>query len=119
MDEFLHDAGAIGVKVNLSGNLPEKEELRCVVILAMRECLTNSVRHAGAATLYITVEKKEDSISVRITNDGRPPETEIIPRGGLRNLYRHVLDLGGTMEIQSKPSFALTVVLPAIKESTE
>ena len=119
LDEFLHDAGAIGVKVNLSGNLPEKEELRCVVILAMRECLTNSVRHAGAATLYITVEKKEDSISVRITNDGRPPETEIIPRGGLRNLYRYVLDLGGTMEIQSKPSFALTVVLPAIKESTE
>lgn len=119
LEEFLHDAEAIGVKVNLSGNLPEKEEIRCVVILAMRECLTNSVRHAGAATLYITVEKKENSISVRITNDGRPPETEIIPRGGLRNLYRYVLDLGGTMEIQSKPSFALTVVLPAIKESTE
>ena len=89
------------------------------MILAMRECLTNSVRHAGATTIHITVEQKEDSVSVKITNDGRPPETEVVPKGGLHNLYRHVMDLGGTMEIQSKPGFVLTVVLPAIKEVTE
>ena len=119
LDRFLHDAEAIGIKVNLSGDLPEQEELRHVMILAMRECLTNSVRHAGATTIHITAEKKGDSVSVKITNDGRSPETEVIPKGGLHNLYRHIIDFGGTMEIQSKPSFALTVVLPVIKEGTE
>ena len=119
LDRFLHDAEAIGIKVNLSGDLPEQEELRHVMILAMRECLTNSVRHAGATTIHITAEKKGDSVSVKITNDGRSPETEVVPKGGLHNLYRHIIDLGGTMEIQSKPSFALTVVLPVIKEDTE
>ena len=114
LDRFLHDAEAIGIKVNLSGDLPEQEELRHVMILAMRECLTNSVRHAGATTIHITAEKKGDSVSVKITNDGRSPETEVVPKGGLHNLYRHIIDLGGTMEIQSKPSFALTVVLPVI-----
>ena len=114
LDRFLHDAEAIGIKVNLSGDLPEQEELRHVMILAMRECLTNSVRHAGATTIHITAEKKEDSVSVKITNDGRSPETEVVPKGGLHNLYRHIIDFGGTMEIQSKPSFALTVVLPVI-----
>ena len=114
LDRFLHDAEAIGIKVNLSGDLPEQEELRHVMILAMRECLTNSVRHAGATTIHITAEKKGDSVSVKITNDGRSPETEVIPKGGLHNLYRHIIDFGGTMEIQSKPSFALTVVLPVI-----
>lgn len=118
-DRFLQDAEAIGIKVDLSGELPEQEELRRVMILAMRECLTNSVRHAGATTIYITVEKKGDSVSVKITNDGRPPETEVVPKGGLHNLYRHIMDLGGTMEIQSKPSFTLTVVLPNMKEGTE
>ena len=54
-------------------------------------------------------------ISVRITNDGRPPATEIVPRGGLRNLYRHIMDLGGMMEIQSKPCFALTLVLSVME----
>ena len=114
LDRFLQDAEAIGIKVNLSGELPEQEELRRVIILAMRECLTNSVRHAGATTMHITVEKKGDSVSVKITNDGRSPESEVVPKGGLHNLYRHIIDLGGTMEIQSKPSFALTVVLPVI-----
>ena len=64
LDRFLHDAEVIGIKVNLSGDLPEQEEIRRVMILAMRECLTNSVRHAGATTIYITAEKKGDSISV-------------------------------------------------------
>ena len=114
LDRFLHDAEAIGIKANLSGDLPEQEELRHVMILAMRECLTNSVRHAGATTIHITAEKKGDSVSVKITNDGRSPETEVVPKGGLHNLYRHIIDFGGTMEIQSKPSFVLTVVLPVI-----
>ena len=56
---------------------------------------------------------------MKITNDGRAPETEVVPKGGLHNLYRHILDLGGTMEIQSKPGFALTVVLPATEEGTK
>lgn len=119
LDRFLQDAEAIGIKVNLTGDLPEQEELLRVMILAMRECLTNSVRHAGATTIHITAEKKGDSISMKITNDGRPPETEVVPKGGLYNLQRHIMDCGGTMEIQSKPWFALTVVLPVIKEGTE
>ena len=118
LDRFLQDAAAIGIKVDLSGELPRQEELRRVMILAMRECLTNSVRHAGATTILITAENKGDSVSMKITNDGRAPETEVVPKGGLHNLYRHILDLGGTMEIQSKPVFVLTVVLPAIKEVT-
>ena len=89
------------------------------MILAMRECLTNSVRHAGATTIHITAENKGDSVSMKITSDGRPPETEVVPKGGLHNLQRHIMGCGGTMEIQSKPVFVLTVVLPAIKEVTE
>ena len=118
LDGFMHDAEAIGIKVNLSGELPEQEELRCVMILAMRECLTNSVRHAGATALHVAVEKNGDSISMKITNDGKAPETEVVPKGGLHNLYRHIADCGGTMKIQWKPVFVLTVVLPETKEGT-
>ena len=118
LDGFMHDAEAIGIKVNLSGELPEQEEFRCVMILAMRECLTNSVRHAGATALHVAVEKNGDSFSMKITNDGKAPETEVVPKGGLHNLYRHIADCGGTMEIQWKPVFVLTVVLPETKEGT-
>ena len=38
---------------------------------------------------------------------------------GLLNLYSHIANLGGTMEIQSNPQFELNVTLPKIKEGTE
>ena len=116
LDRFLQDAKTIGIMVNLSGELPKQEELQHTLILAMRECLTNSVRHAKATTIYITMENNIDRVSMKITNDGKAPESEVIPKGGLHNLYRHILDCGGTMEIKSKPSFELTVVLPVTKE---
>ncbi|MGI6020190.1 MAG: sensor histidine kinase [Lachnospiraceae bacterium] len=119
LDRFLQDAEAIGIKVDLSGKLPEQEDILHVMILAMRECLTNSVRHAGATAIHITAEQKGDRSSLKITNDGRPPENEVVPKGGLHNLYRHIMDFGGTMEIQSKPGFMLTVVLPVIKEDVK
>ena len=115
LERFMQDADAIGINVNLSGELPEQEELRNIMILAMRECLTNSVSHAGATTINIQVEKMGGSVSMKITNDGSCPETEVVPKGGLLNLYRHIMDIGGTMEIQSKPRFVLTVAGSIIK----
>ena len=92
LDRFLHDAEAIGIKVSLSGELPRQEELLRVMILAMRECLTNCVCHAEATSMHIKAEKNEDSFSVKNSNDGKPPETEVVPKGGLHNLYRNIID---------------------------
>lgn len=82
----------------------------------MRECLSNGVRHAGATELRIEMQEDDSSVCIHITNDGTPPESEVVPKGGLHNLYRYVLDRGGKMQIQSQPSFALTVTLPKTKE---
>ena len=114
--KFIQDAGTVGVKVNLSGDLPECEELSFVFLIAMRECLANGVRHAGATELWIEIQEEDSSVSIHITNDGAPPEGEVVPKGGLHNLYRYVLDCGGKMEIRSKPSFALTATLPKEEE---
>lgn len=114
--KFIQDAGTVGVKVNLSGKLPESEDISFVFLIAMRECLSNGVRHAGATELRIKMQEDDSSVSIHITNDGAPPESEVVPKGGLHNLYSYVLDCGGKMKIRSKPSFALTVTLPKAKE---
>ena len=82
----------------------------------MRECLSNGVRHAGATELRIALTEDDSSVSIHITNDGAPPKGEIVPRGGLHNLYRYVLDCGGRLQIQSAPSFAMTITLPKAGE---
>ena len=116
--EFMRDADTIGVKAELNGEMPQQQELYRVFLLAMRECLTNSVRHADATSLTIDIQNDDCSASIRITNNGKPPESKVIPKGGLLNLYSHITNLGGSMEIQSNPVFVLTVTVPKAKEET-
>lgn len=110
--DFIHDADTIGVKVEITGNLPQQSDMFDVFMIAMRECLTNSARHANATCLKIKVQEDEKNVSIHISNNRNPPLGEVTPKGGLVNLYRHVKGIGGTMKIQSQPNFALTVTIP-------
>ncbi|MGM9681704.1 MAG: hypothetical protein ACI3XR_09390 [Eubacteriales bacterium] len=115
--KFIQDAETAGVKIRLSGKLPDYEDYSFVFMIAMRECLSNGVRHAGATELRIDLQEEDNCLSVRITNNGTPPENEVVPKGGLHNLQHYVLYYGGKMEIRSKPCFVLTVTLPKAKET--
>lgn len=108
-ERFLQDAKTLGVEVVCVGDLPESEELASICILAMRECLTNGVCHAGATELSIQMQNENHQYSICITNNGAAPDKEIVPKGGLYNISRHVFDYGGEMRIQSFPYFALTI----------
>ena len=111
-DEFLHTAANSGVTVKLSGSLPERQEVRDVLIIAMRECLTNCVRHGEADEMSIALSEENGNTVCVIGNNGSVPEGEITPHGGLKNLQRHVANCGGEMVIRSAPSFALIITVP-------
>lgn len=81
-------------------------------ILAARQVLTNCVRHAGGAELYVSAAREEGGCTVTITNNGRPPRGEIIEGGGLSALRRRIEGSGGTMTAAARPRFALTIHLP-------
>ena len=69
-ERFLQDAKTLGVKIECLGSLPKNEEYANIYILAMRECLTNGVCHAGATELSITMQENDDFYRIRITNNG-------------------------------------------------
>ena len=115
-EEFLQLAANSGVAVQMEGVLPKRQKLREVFVIAIRECLTNSVRHGEADRLWIAISEENDSVVCRITNNGIIPKTEIIPRGGLKNLQHHVENCGGRMTISTEPSVTLTVILPNREE---
>ncbi len=114
--ELMQDAAAIGTTIERVGELPKQERIRRVFLIAMRECLTNSVRHADATQLFVTVEQTATCARLHITNNGVPPQSEIAPRGGLLNLSRHVEASGGRMTIAWEPAFALDVTIPIQEE---
>lgn len=113
LHDFVKDAEVTGVKVNISGKLPDGEETMKLLLAVMREACVNAVRHADASALDISIEQKTGSVKMCITNNGRQPEQEITPRGGLRNYARLIAAAGGSMEIRSRPMFMLTVIVPS------
>lgn len=119
-NRFLEDAATIGVEVNLSGELPEEEEIQHVFVLVMRECMTNAVRHAEATEIWMkSGNDDERCYYLWITNNGTIPTNSIVPKGGLNNIKRCIEDMGGEMEVQSEPFFALMVRIPMERETCE
>lgn len=108
---LLQAAAAVGVEMVQDGELPESGRERAVLMMALHECLTNTVKHAGGNQLYFCIRRKDAYLRAEITNNGRTPQTKIQETGGLRNLRRAVEAEGGTMSIESSPRFVLRIEL--------
>ncbi len=63
----------------------------------VREAVSNAVRHAGAATLTITV-RVEDDLTVEVIDDGCGMPADVTP-SGLANLRARAAEVGGELVI--------------------
>lgn len=112
LDTLIKAAKDIGVNVRITGNRPTPKSAAAELLeLAVHECVTNAVRHAGGDVLYVTCFKSP-GFSFECRNNGRPPEGEIRESGGLSNLRKRVEAMHGTMQIESQPYFRLNISLP-------
>ena len=98
------------------GKLPKEESAAYLLTCAVRECVTNAVRYADARELYADFTETETDATVVVYNDGKQPDAEIKEGGGLSTLRRRVERAGGSMTVQSRPRFQLTVTVPKGKE---
>lgn len=113
---LIASAAEIGIQVRVQGRLPAMEENARLMIAAMRECATNTVRHAGGREMTVQIAQTQKADVVVITNDGKPPEGEIVEGGGLTGLRRSVENRNGTMMVRGEPAFRLSIVLPREEE---
>ena len=104
-------AAMLGVSVIESGDFPTEKSARKIFSIAVRECVTNCVRHAGGNCVFAFAFSDHEHHRLKITNNGEPPEREITEGGGLSALRKRIEKTGGTMEIKSLPFFELCVTL--------
>lgn len=80
------------------------------------EALSNTARHAKARKVYLSLTRKEETITLRVEDDGigfvPPPEINL-GHHGLANIQARVSQLGATLKIESAPpqGTRLTVIL--------
>ncbi len=112
MDEVSRTAAEMGIRVQVTGCIPENMAIESLVAAAARECVTNCVKHAGGSMIEVTVEETAQFYEIRITNDGKRPEGEIVEGSGLSSLRRSVEAGSGEMSILHNPEFCLVLRIP-------
>ena len=138
-DAIEKTAESLHIQIEINGDLPAgladlpvSGEVRSAIMAAIRECMTNTARHAGGDRLFVLIkcgaEQGADhastsgnpsasgtapcadaphGIRIEITNNGRAPLVPIQEAGGLSNLRHMVERAGGIMTIESSPQFLL------------
>jgi two-component system, NarL family, sensor histidine kinase DesK len=91
--------------------LPAIEE--SVLSLAVREGVTNVVRHAHAHNCRLRIEQQDGMCRLEIADDGQGFFT--MEGNGLRGMRERVEMLGGTLDRRNKSGTILTITLPSGK----
>ena len=85
---------------------PEREE---ALALALREAVTNVLRHAGARTCRIAVGAEGERVRLEVADDGRGGDE---PEGaGLAGMRERIAALGGSIERDGARGTRLTIEL--------
>lgn len=91
-------------------------EVEDTVFRLVQEALNNAARHGGAARARVEISEKEDSLRVRVTDEGRGFDPGARSEGfGLIGMHERVALAGGTLDLHSAPGegTTITAVLPA------
>ena len=104
---------AAGIELRAEGeHMPLPPAVEAVLAWALREGVTNVMRHSQAKRCNIRIFKKDGSAAVEVVDDGRGGTPE--PGSGLHGLRERVLERGGTLTAETLPheGFRLRVTVP-------
>jgi signal transduction histidine kinase len=87
-------------------------EVRHHLFLAVKEALTNAVRHGGATEISFRVRVADDRLLISVTDNGSGFDSSSCADGhGLSNLRQRLGQLRGYCELESVPGGGTTVSL--------
>ena len=110
--ELLQVAGMIGCRIQFSGERPTDRGVLRLLYAAVREALTNAVRHAGADTLTVAIRPTAAGYHAEISSNGRPAAGLVREGDGLRNLRRRLEQEGASMQLVCRGGVVLLLELP-------
>jgi len=102
---------AAGVETTVQADLPTlPDAYESALALALRESVTNVVRHAGAGHATIRIGVEESGVVLDVADDGRGGSG---PEGaGLTGMRERIADLGGSVERDGGSGMRVRVTLP-------
>lgn len=110
--ELMQVAELIGCKVVFLGEQPKSRKALQLLYAAVREALTNAVRHADATELTVKIEQNKKSYHIEISNNGSVTVSKITEGNGLSALRQRLEQEGASLRILCDNSVFLIIDIP-------
>lgn len=110
--ELIQVADLIGCRVEFQGRQPTERKALLLLYAAIREALTNAVKHAGADMLTIYISENNGQYDVEIQNNGRTAVSPIQESGGLSSLRKRLEQEGATLSYRYEGAVTLILTIP-------
>jgi signal transduction histidine kinase len=104
-----------GLHVRYTSTLSRRvgDEVETQLFRIAQEALTNTVRHAGATHVDITLEQQHDTLTLTIADNGRGFSSSVrMPRGlGLVSMRARARQVNGELIVRSEPHSGTTITV--------
>lgn len=94
---------------------PLPPDVRHNIFLVIKEALTNALKHAGAREVHVQVKVFDDTLEIRVEDNGKGFGTSATPeegkRHGLGNMRSRAEAIGGTLTVQSEAGKGTIIML--------
>lgn len=116
--EKFSDKHHIPVAFTTAGDMTKiSEQIRLTVFRSCRELLNNVVRHARASKISVTLIRDRDRLFLKVEDNGSGFSVNEWKRKvlhedsfGLFNVREQILELGGTLDIESEPGKGTVII---------
>ena len=110
--ELMQVAELIGCKVIFLGEQPTQRKALQLLHAAIREALTNAVRHANATELMVKIEQDEKNYHIEISDNGGVTVSKITEGNGLSALRQRLEQEGASLKVLCDNGVSLIVNIP-------
>lgn len=110
--ELMQVAELIGCKVIFLGEQPKSRKALQLLYAAVREALTNAVRHADATELTVKIKQDKQRYHIEISDNGGVSVSSITEGNGLSALRQRLEQEGATLKVLCDNSVSLLVDIP-------
>lgn len=91
-------------------NVPISNESHREILMTVKECLNNIVKHSKASEVHLTVTLDKQNLSITIQDNGIGISVEKKSGNGLRNMKTRIESLNGNTEIKSRAQEGTLVI---------
>lgn len=112
----INQSGSLKVRYQSAGiaEVPVESNTAITIYRIVQELVNNILKHAGATTVLVQVEKNDTLITITVEDDGKGFDTATLKQAkgiGWDNIYSRVAWLKGKIDIQSGPQKGTSVLI--------